>query len=185
MNKQPLIFLTSQLDQCTTLIVCSVIMLNLDVGRISSTSFKWTTLSVHVVNKCFVISCFVFIFVSFFLNCDVFSPIITCTCIHAGAFIQYLMYTCQLFLRYGREIFILGVLGFLKMRRSFPKIPDEVRSLPKNSEVFRKRPKSQSQYKRELAPSAFHFKKSEIARKVLSFIHFTHDFRSLRGSEMT
>ena len=175
MNKQPLIFLTSQLDQCTTLIVCSVIMLNLDVGRISSTSFKWTTLSVHVVNKCFVISCFVFIFVSFFLNCDVFSPIITCTCIHAGAFIQYLMYTCQLFLRYGREIFILGVLGFLKMRRSFPKIPDEVRSLPKNSEVFRKRvrPKSQSQYKREIAPSAFHFK-NQRSRERYSHLFILH-----------
>jgi len=66
--------------------------------------------------------------------------------------------TCQLFLRYRREIFILGVLRFLKMTQSFPKIPVEVRGLPKNSEVFRKRPKSQSQYKRELAPSAFHFK---------------------------
>ena len=35
-------------------------------------------------------------------------------------------YTCQLFLRYKREIFILGVLGFLKTTRSFPKIPEEV-----------------------------------------------------------
>ena len=34
--------------------------------------------------------------------------------------------TCQLFLRYKREIFILGVLGFLKTTRSFPKIPEEV-----------------------------------------------------------
>ena len=58
-------------------------------------------------------------------------------------------YTCQLFLRYKREIFILGVLGFLKTTRSFPKIPEEVRniseevrSLPKTSEVFRRRPKS-------------------------------------------
>ena len=39
-------------------------------------------------------------------------------------------YTCQLFLRYKREIFILGVLGFFKTTRSFPKIPEEVRSLP-------------------------------------------------------
>ena len=38
------------------------------------------------------------------------------------------LYTCQLFLRYKREIFILGVLGFLKMTQSFPKIPEEVRS---------------------------------------------------------
>ena len=48
-------------------------------------------------------------------------------------------YTCQLFLKYRREIFILGVLGFLKMTRSFPNIPEEVRSLPKKSEVFRSR----------------------------------------------
>ena len=45
-------------------------------------------------------------------------------------------YTCQLFLRYKREIFILGVLGFLKTTRSFPKIPEEVQSLPKTSEVL-------------------------------------------------
>ena len=54
----------------------------------------------------------------------------------------HLCYTCQLFLRYKREIFILGVLGFLKTTRSFPKIPEEVRSLPKTSEVFQRRPKS-------------------------------------------
>ena len=46
-------------------------------------------------------------------------------------------YTCQLFLRYKREIFILGVVRFLKTTRSFPKIPEEVRSLPKTSKVFR------------------------------------------------
>ena len=51
-------------------------------------------------------------------------------------------YTCQLFLRYKREIFILGVLGFLQTTRSFPKIPEEVRILPKKFEVFRGRPKS-------------------------------------------
>ena len=49
------------------------------------------------------------------------------------------LYTCQLFLRYKREIFILEVLGFLKTTRSFPKIPEEVRSLPKMSEVCRRR----------------------------------------------
>ena len=49
------------------------------------------------------------------------------------------MYTCQLFLRCRREIFILGVLWFLKTTRSFPKIPEEVRSLPKTSEVCRRR----------------------------------------------
>ena len=54
----------------------------------------------------------------------------------------HLYYTCQLFLRYKREIFILGVLGFLKTTPSFPKIPEEFRSLPKKSEVFRRRPKT-------------------------------------------
>ena len=90
-------------------------------------------------------------------------------------------YTCQLFLRYRREIFILGVLGFLKTTRLFPKIPEEFRSLPKTSEVFRGRPKYQDAYRRELAPSAFHLQKSEIARTVLSFIPFAHGFRSNMG----
>ena len=90
-------------------------------------------------------------------------------------------YTCQLFLRYRREIFILGVLGFLKTTRLFPKIPEEFRSLPKTSEVFRGGPKSQDAYRRELAPSAFHLQKSEIARTVLSFIPFAHGFRSNMG----
>ena len=48
---------------------------------------------------------------------------------------ETLPYTCQLFLRDKREIFILGVLGFLKTTRSFPKIPEEVRSLPKASSL--------------------------------------------------
>ena len=72
------------------------------------------------------------------------------------------MYTCQLFLRCRREIFILGVLGFLKTTRTFPKISEDVRRFPKKSEVFRRRPKSfegvKRGNKRELAPSAFHFK---------------------------
>ena len=84
-------------------------------------------------------------------------------------------YTCQLFLRYKREIFILRVLGFLKTTRSFPQIPKEVWSLPKTSEVCRGRARSQ----------CFSLQKSEIARKPLSFIHFTHGFRSLHGSEWT
>ena len=50
----------------------------------------------------------------------------------------HLSYTCQLFLRHKREIFILGVLRFLQTTRSFPKIPEEVRSLPKTSEVCRR-----------------------------------------------
>ena len=73
------------------------------------------------------------------------------------------------------------MLEFLKTTRPFPKIPEEIRSPPKTSEVFQRRPK----YKRELAPSAFHDKKSEIVRKLLSFIHFTHGFHSLDGSELT
>ena len=44
---------------------------------------------------------------------------------------------CQLFQRYRREIFILGVLGFLKTTRPFPKVLEEVRSFFKTSEVFR------------------------------------------------
>ena len=40
-------------------------------------------------------------------------------------------YTCQLFLRCKREIFIVNTT------RSFPKILNEFRSLPKTSEVFR------------------------------------------------
>ena len=57
----------------------------------------------------------------------------------AGYFLLH-VYTCQLFLEYRHEIFILGVLGFLKTTRSFPNIPKEVRSLQKKSEVFQRRP---------------------------------------------
>ena len=69
------------------------------------------------------------------------------------------MYTCQLFLRYKREIFILGVLGFFKTTRPFPNIPEEVRSFPKTSEFFRRCPKSAEG---ELAPSAFHYREEGI-----------------------
>ena len=75
----------------------------------------------------------------------------------------------------------MGVLGFLKTTRSFPKIPEEVRSLPKTSEVFRRRSKSAEGE----VFTCFSLQKSEIARKVLSFIHFTHGFRSLHWSELT
>ena len=81
-------------------------------------------------------------------------------------------YTCQLFLRYKRETFIPGVLGFLKTTWSFPKIPEDVQSHPKTSEVLR------AHFK------CFSLQKSEIARKELSFIHFTHGFRSLYGFEL-
>ena len=58
----------------------------------------------------------------------------------------YNYYTCQLFLRYKREIFILGVLGFLQTTRSFPKIPEAIRSLPKTSEVCRRRSYRENAY---------------------------------------
>ena len=56
------------------------------------------------------------------------------------------------------------------------------------SEVFRRSPKS-SEDVRSLSKAKLLRKrlstKSEIVRKVLSFIHFTHGFRSLYGSELT
>ena len=55
-------------------------------------------------------------------------------------------YTCQLLLRCRREIFILGVLGFLKTTRSVPKTPEEVRSLPKTSEVCRRQSYRENAY---------------------------------------
>ena len=68
-------------------------------------------------------------------------------------------YTCQLFLRYRREIFILGVLGFLNTR--FPKQSEVLRRRPKSSEDVRSlhfQSQSQDAYKRVLVPSAFQFK---------------------------
>ena len=59
--------------------------------------------------------------------------------------------------------------------RKSPKFSEDVRNLPKTSKVYRRRARSQ----------CFSLQKSEIARKVLSFIHFTHGFRSLHGSELT
>ena len=59
-------------------------------------------------------------------------------CVACGLyFFSWQCYTCQLFVRYKRAIFILGVLGFLKTTRSFPKILEEFRNLSKKSEVFR------------------------------------------------
>ena len=57
-------------------------------------------------------------------------------------------------------------------------ISEDSRRSPK---VFRRRPKS---VEGEVF-TCFSLQKSEIARKVLSFIHFTHGFRSLHGSELT
>ena len=82
---------------------------------------------------------------------------------------------------------------------------DHFRRFPKNSEVFRRSPKS-SEDVRSLpnlhtvtkAKTALAFPSPSLrtrinasplpvlfTRKVLSFIHFTHGFRSLRGSELT
>ena len=62
--------------------------------------------------------------------------------------------------------------------RRFPKKSEVVRRSPKSSEDVRSLPKAKLSRKRLST-------KSEIARKVLSFIHFTHGFRSLHGSELT
>ena len=56
---------------------------------------------------------------------------------------------------------------------------------PKKSEVFRRRPKSAEVCQRRARSQCFSLQKSEIARKVFPFIHFTHGFRSLHGSELT
>ena len=55
---------------------------------------------------------------------------------------------------------------------------DHFRRSPKSSEDVRSLPKTKLSRKRLST-------KSEITRKVLSFIHFTHSFRSLHGSELT
>ena len=90
-------------------------------------------------------------------------------------------YTCQLFLRYKREIFILGVLGFLQMTRSFPKISEQVRSLPKKSEVFRRRPKSAEG---EVIEKTLIHKIRDREEGIVTY-SFTHGFRFLHGSELT
>ena len=81
-------------------------------------------------------------------------------------------YTCQLFLRYKGKIFYPGSAGIFEDDTI---ISEDSRRSPKSSEVCQRRACSQ----------CFSLQKSEIARKVLSFIHFTHGFRSLHGSELT
>ena len=89
--------------------------------------------------------------------------------------LRSVLYTCQLFLKYRREIFILVVLGFLKTTQSFPNIPKEDQTpqrRPKSSKdvrLWRKRKKPShftvpvlEAYKHELAPSAFHFKNQRL-----------------------
>ena len=62
---------------------------------------------------------------------------------------------------------------------------DRFRRFPKKSEVFRRRPKSAEVCQRRACFQCFSLQKSEITRKVLPFIDFTHGFRSLHGSELT
>ena len=84
------------------------------------------------------------------------------------------MYPCQLFLRYKRQILSWECWNFWRRH-------DHFRRFPKKSEVFRnlRRPINASSL-----PECFSLQKSEIARKVLSFIHFSHVFHSLHGSEL-
>ena len=69
--------------------------------------------------------------------------------------------------------------------RDFWKRHDHFRRFPKKSEVFRRRPKSAEVCRRWARSQCFSLQKSEITRKVVSFIHFTHGFRSLLGSVLT
>ena len=69
-----------------------------------------------------------------------------------------------------------GSAGIWQMTQSFPKIPEEVRSLPKTSEVCRRRSYWQNAYPQN---------QRLRGRYNLSFINFTHGFRSLHGSELT
>ena len=62
---------------------------------------------------------------------------------------------------------------------------DHFRRFPKKSEVFRRRSKSAEVCQRRARSQCFSLQKSEIASKVLPFIHFTHGLRSLHGSELT
>ena len=62
---------------------------------------------------------------------------------------------------------------------------DHFRRCPKKSEVFRRRPKSAEVCERRARSQCFSPQISEIGREVLPFIHFTHGFRSLHGSELT
>ena len=62
--------------------------------------------------------------------------------------------------------------------RRFPKKFEVFRGSPNSSEDVRSLPKAKLSRKRLST-------KSEIVRKVLSFIHFTHGFCSLHGSEVT
>ena len=77
----------------------------------------------------------------------------------------------------------LELLGFLKTTRSFLKIPEEVRSLPKKSAVFRRAPKSAED--EVIEKTLIHKIRDREEGIVINFIHFTHGFRSLHGSELT
>ena len=79
--------------------------------------------------------------------------------------------------------------------RRFSKKSAVFRTSPKTSEVCRRRRYREGAYPQGstlvdnisaiVCSQCFSLQKSEIARKVLSFNHFTHGFRSLHGSELT
>ena len=83
---------------------------------------------------------------------------------------------------------MLGVLGFFEDdtiisedSRITPRSFEEVGSLPK---AKLSSPSLGTRINASSLP-VLSLQKSEIARKVLSFIHFAHGFRSLHGSELT
>ena len=99
-----------------------------------------------------------------------------------------ILYTCKLFLRDRREIFILGVLGFLKTTWSFLKIPKEVWSLLKKSKVFQRSLKSSADIRSINAsslPLLFTLEIGDREGGICHYCHcnFTHGVRSLHGSE--
>ena len=72
--------------------------------------------------------------------------------------------------------------------QNFRRWHNHFRRFPKKSEVFQRRPKSSEVLGRvemQASSQCFSLQKSEIARKVLSFIHFSHGFCSLHGSDLT
>ena len=79
--------------------------------------------------------------------------------------------------------------------RRFSKKSAVFRTSPKTSEVCRRRRYREGAYPQGstlvdnisaiVCSQCFSLQKSELARKVLSFNHFTHGFHSLHGSELT
>ena len=84
------------------------------------------------------------------------------------------LYTCQLFLRYKREILSWERWDFWRRHdhfRRFPKKSEVFRSGPKSSKDVRSFPKSEDAYKR--APSAFHFKNQRSQEGIAIYSFYT------------